>query len=130
MTHGRSGLAVGFTYAAAILMMVAGVFDILQGLAAIIRQHYYVVGSTYVYKFDVTAWGWVHLLLGLLLGVAGFFLLRGALWARILGITAAALVGVANFMWLPYYPVWSIVIIAMCVVIIWALAAHGREIAE
>jgi hypothetical protein len=70
------------------------------------------------------------LILGIGIGVAGFFLLRGALWARIVGIVGAVLVGVANLMWLPYYPVWSAVIIAVCILIIWALTAHGRDIAE
>lgn len=130
VAQSRSDVAVGFTYVAAILMMFVGVMDFLQGLAAIIKQHYYVVGANYLYKVNVTTWGWIHLLLGIGIGVAGFFLLRGALWARIVGIVAASIVGISNFLWLPYSPVWSIVIIAVCVLIIWALAMHGRDIAE
>ncbi len=130
MAGTRSGVAVAVNYFAGILMMVAGAFDVLEGLAAIVRKHYYVVGTNYIYKFNVTTWGWIHLLLGIGLGVAGFFVLRGALWARIVGIVGAALVGIANFMWLPYQPVWSVVIITVCVLIIWALTMHGRERAE
>jgi hypothetical protein len=61
--------------------------------------------------------------------LAGIALLGGALWARIVGIAMAALIAIANFLWLPYYPVWAIVLIALNVVVIWALAAHGRDIA-
>ena len=130
MTRSRSTVAVGFTYFAAIMMMLAGALDVLQGLAAIIKQHYYVVGANYLYKINVSTWGWIHLILGIVLGFAGFFLLFGALWARIIGIGAAALVVVANFLWLPYYPVWSIIVIAASVLVIWALAMHGRDIAD
>jgi hypothetical protein len=72
MTSSKSQVAVGFALTAAILMMFAGVIDILQGLAAIIRNHYYVIGTNYVYKINVTTWGWIHLILGLGLGVTGF----------------------------------------------------------
>jgi hypothetical protein len=126
----KSGFAVGVAYFAATLMMFVGALDALQGLAAIIKKHYFVVGSDYVYKFNVATWGWINLILGLVIGIAGVFLLRGALWARIVGVIGAVLVGVTNFMWLPYYPVWSVVIIAVCVLIIWALTAHGRDITE
>jgi hypothetical protein len=126
----RSTVAVGFTYFAAIMMMIAGGFDVLQGLSAIIKQHYYVIGPNYLYKINVTTWGWVHLILGIVLVVAGVFLLNGALWARIVGIIAAALVAIANFLWLPYAPVWAIIVIAACVLVIWALALHGRDIAD
>ncbi|SDJ03244.1 hypothetical protein SAMN05444157_1376 [Frankineae bacterium MT45] len=130
MSQSRSSTAVGLTLFAAITMMVLGGFDILQGLAAIIRQHYYVIGTNYVYKVNVTTWGWIHLILGLLTLAAGIGLLSGFLWARILGIIFAVGIAITNFMWLPYYPIWAILIIATSVVVIWALAAHGREIAE
>ena len=130
MARRRSGVAVGFTYFAAIMMMLSGGFEILQGLSAIIKKHFYVVGSDYVYKINVTTWGWIHLILGVIVLLAGIALLGGALWARIVGIVVAVLIAIANFLWLPYYPVWAIVIIAVNVVVIWALAAHGRDIAE
>jgi hypothetical protein len=129
VARGRSAAAVGFTYFAAVMMMLSGGFEILQGLSAIIKKHFYVVGSEYIYKINVTTWGWIHLILGVIVLLAGIALLRGALWARIVGIALAALITLANFLWLPYYPVWAIVIIAVNVVVIWALAAHGRDIA-
>jgi hypothetical protein len=129
VARGRSAAAVGFTYFAAVMMMLSGGFEILQGLSAIIKKHFYVVGSEYIYKINVTTWGWIHLILGVIVLLAGVALLRGALWARIVGIALAALIVLANFLWLPYYPVWAAVIIAVNVVVIWALAAHGRDIA-
>jgi hypothetical protein len=129
VARGRSATAVGFTYFAAIMMMLSGGFEILQGLSAIIRKHLYVVNSDYIYKINVTGWGWIHLILGVIVLLAGIALLGGSLWARIVGIVLAALIALANFLWLPYYPVWAIVLISLNVVVIWALAAHGREIA-
>ena len=129
MARGRSATAVGFTYFAAIMMMLSGGFEILQGLSAIIRKHLYVVNSDYIYKINVAGWGWIHLILGVIVLLAGIALLGGSLWARLVGIALAALIALANFLWLPYYPVWAIVLIALNVVVIWALAAHGREIA-
>ena len=129
MARGRSGVAVGFTYFAAIMMMLSGGFEILQGLSAIIKKNLYVVNKDYIYKINVNGWGWIHLILGVIVLLAGIALLGGALWARIVGIAMATLIAIANFLWLPYYPVWAIVLIALNVVVIWALAAHGRDIA-
>jgi hypothetical protein len=130
MADNRSGIAVGFTVFAAISMIVLGALDALQGLAAIIKKHYFVVTDDYVYKFNVTAWGWIHLILGIVVLLAGVALLQGAFWARIVGVIAAAVVAITNFMWLGYYPVWSVVIIAVSFIVIWALTAHGHDIAE
>jgi len=130
MSQNRSGMAVGFTYFAAFMMILAGAFDALQGFAAIVKQSYYVVAPNYVYKFNVTTWGWINLILGIVILLAGAALLSGAVWARTIGVLMAILVGIANFMWLPYYPVWSIIVIAICVIIVWALTAHGRDAAS
>jgi hypothetical protein len=111
------------------MMMLSGGFEILQGLSAIIKKNLYVVNKDYIYKINVNGWGWIHLILGVIVLLAGIALLGGALWARIVGIAMAALIAIANFLWLPYYPVWAIVLIALNVVVIWALAAHGRDIA-
>ena len=129
MSENRSGVAVGFTYFAAFMMIVAGSFDVLQGLAAIIKKSFFAVSPNYVFKFSVSTWGWINLILGGVILLAGIALMSGALWARIVGVIMAALVAISNFMWIPYYPVWSIIIIAVCVVVIWALTAHGRDVA-
>ncbi len=125
----RSPVAVGVTVTAAVLMILIGAFHAIAGLVALFNDTFYVVGHKWVFEFDVTAWGWIHLLLGIVVAVAGFFLFRGAVWARTVGIALAALSAVLNFAWLPYYPVWSILIIAFDAAVIWALTAHGRDVA-
>ncbi len=130
MAGSRSGVAVGFTIFAATMMIVLGAFEAFQGLAAVIKKNYFVVTADYVYKLNVTTWGWIHLILGVVVVLAGLALIGGAFWARMVGVVLAALVAVGNFLWLPYYPIWSVIIIATCVVVIWALIAHGHEIAE
>jgi hypothetical protein len=120
--------AVGLTVFAAVLMIMVGIFHAAQGLVAIVNDTFYVVGEEYVFQFDVTTWGWIHLLLGILVAVAGFALFSGAVWARTVGVALAVLSAVANFLWMPYYPFWSIAIIALNVFVIWALTAHGRDI--
>jgi hypothetical protein len=122
-----SSWAVGAILFAAVMMMMAGLFQIIAGVAALFENDFYVSTSNYVFHFDVTTWGWIHLVIGLLVGVAGFGVLRGNLVARILGIGIAALSAVTNFMFIPYYPLWSITIIALDIFVIWALAAHGRD---
>jgi len=120
--------AAGLTVFAAVLMIMVGIFHAAQGLVAIVNDTFYVVGEEYVFQFDVTTWGWIHLLLGILVAVAGFALFSGAVWARTVGVALAVLSAVANFLWMPYYPFWSIAIIALNVFVIWALTAHGRDI--
>jgi hypothetical protein len=130
MSTNRTGVAVGFTYFAAIMMIVMGAMDVLQGISAVAKQHYYVVGSDYLWKLNVSSWGWINLIIGAVVLLAGIALLGGATWARVVGIIVAALVAISNFMWLPYYPIGSIIVIALSVGVIWALAAHGSEIAH
>ena len=122
--------AIGFVFYAGIMLIITGIFGAIQGLAAIVEDAFYVVSPNYVFAFDVTAWGWVHLLVGLLAVAAGAFLFSGQLWARIVGIAAAALSAIANFAFIPYSPVWSVLIIALDVAVIWALACHGGELSE
>jgi hypothetical protein len=130
MAQNRSSVAVGLIWFAASMMVVVGVFDALQGLAAIIKKDVYVVGQDYLWKLDASAWGWINLLLGVLMVLAGLALYGGATWARVIGVVLAGLVAITNFMWLPYYPVWAVLVIATSVAVIWALTVHGREVVE
>jgi hypothetical protein len=125
-----SRTAVGFTVFAATMMVIGGVFQAMQGLIALFNDTFYVVGQKWAFQFDITGWGWIHLLVGAVVVVAGVFLFRGAVWARAVGVAVAAISAVLNFMWLPHYPIWSILIIAVDVLVIWALTAHGRDIAR
>ena len=121
--------AVGLTVFAGVMMIMLGVFQAIQGVVALFNDTFYAAGQKWVFQFDITTWGWIHLIVGALVAVAGFFVFRGAVWARAVGIGIAAISAVLNFMWLPYYPLWAILIIALDVFVIWALAVHGRDIA-
>lgn len=103
-------------------MMLSGAFQFFEGLAAIVKSRYFVIGPQYAYKLDTHAWGWIHLVLGAIVAVTGFFLLSGALWARTVAIGLVMLQALAQFFWLPYFPLWSLMIIALDIFVIWALA--------
>ena len=125
-----SDAAVGWTIFASILLIMIGVFQAISGLVAIVNDTFYVVGEVWIFQFDISTWGWIHLLIGLALALAGFFLFGGAMWARVVGIIVAAIAAIANFAWLPWYPLWSIIIITVSVFVIWALSVHGRDITQ
>ena len=125
-----SGGAVGLILFAAIMMIMVGCFQAFEGLVAIFNDTFYVATRNYIFQFDATTWGWIHLLVGLIVAFAGWGLLSGRTWARVLGITAALVSAVANFLWLPYYPFWALTIITLDVFVIWAIAAHGGELRD
>lgn len=130
MSDQPSGWAVGWAYFAGTIMMIAGVFQAIAGIAGIAKDEVLVVGHEWTFKFDVTTWGWIHLILGILLFLVGIGILYGNLAARIVGVVVAALSAIANFAFLPYNPVWAVIVIAVDVAIIWALTAHGRDVKE
>jgi hypothetical protein len=129
-TYEDSGAGAGWVFFAAIMMVIVGILGALQGLSAIIKSGFYTIPPNYYISVNVKGWGWTHLILGVVVVLAGFALFRGAMWARILGIILAGLSLIANFAFVPVYPFWSMLIIAVDVLIIWALAAHGRVLAE
>ncbi|MBW5480999.1 DUF7144 family membrane protein [Streptomyces bambusae] len=113
--------AAGGTVFAGVMLSVSGVFTLLEGIIALANNEVYRRFGDYIFRFDLTAWGWIHLILGILLFVTGLAVLKGAEWGRIAGIAFACLSVVAHFLWLPYQPLWSLVAIAIAVFIIWAL---------
>lgn len=123
----KSPWANGLTIFAGSVMVVVGVWQVLVGISALIRDTVYLTTPNYVYSFDLTGWGWTHLLLGILVGLTGACVLVGQTWARIVGIVLASLSLIANFAFIPYYPLWSILVIALDVAVIWALAVYRRE---
>jgi hypothetical protein len=125
-----SGWAVGLILFAAIMMIMTGVFQALEGLIAIFENEFYVATRNYLFQFDATTWGWIHLVVGLLVAFAGWGLLSGRTWARATAIALALLSAIANFLFIPYYPFWSLLIIALDVFVIWAIAAHGGAMRE
>ncbi|HET7235716.1 MAG TPA: hypothetical protein VFK59_04705 [Actinomycetota bacterium] len=125
-----SGWAIGWTYFAAFMMMMIGVWHAIAGLAALVNDEFLVLTQEYVFKFDATTWGWIHLILGIVVVFAGFGLFSGALWARTIGVILAVVSGIAAFAWLPYQPFWGLLMIFASISVIWALTAHGRDVVE
>lgn len=119
---GRNAVAGVAAYGAAFLLIVVGTLGILQGIAALLADDVLVVSADYSYRLSLTGWGWVHLIVGTLMALAALGLLDGAYWARMTAIVLAAVSIVANFLWLPYYPWWAILVIAIDLVVIWAVA--------
>jgi hypothetical protein len=122
-----SPLAHGVAVFAGVLMIIAGAFQAVEALAAIVNDKYLVVLPEYIYAFDLTLWGWIHLLVGLGLLAIGVSLLRGQTWARMAGIVIAVISAIINFVWLPYSPWWALMVIGIDVLIIWALASYLRQ---
>ena len=118
----RSAWAGGLTVFAAVILITVGVFQVLEAIVALANDEFYIVGPKFTYEFDLTTWGWIHLIIGLLLILVGLALFSRNIWARGAAIGIAALSMIANFMWLPYYPFWAIVLIGLNVAVIWALA--------
>ena len=117
---------VGF---GAVMLVCIGIVQVLQGIAAIAEDEVFVVGTDYTFAFDLTTWGWIQLVLGVLALAVGAGLLARQDWARMGAVVIAACVIVAQFAFLPYYPIWSVVLIAFNVFVIWAVSTqsdHGE----
>jgi len=116
-----SGWAVGGVMFAGVMMIIIGIFEAIAGIAAISKDDMFVKTPNYVFSLSVNGWGWIHLILGVVVVLAGFAAIGGKVWGGVVGIVLAALVAIANFFWIPYYPFWSILTIALAVWVIWAL---------
>ena len=119
--------ADGGTIFAAVLLTTVGVFQALEGISAIAKDDVFVTTPNYIFDIDLTAWGWVHLLLGVVAVVVGLSILYGQGWAMIAGIVIAMLSALANFIFMPYYPLWALVLIAFDVFVIWSLSTVWAE---
>jgi hypothetical protein len=119
-----AGWVVGMSVFAALIMIMVGLFHMVEGLTALLDNEIYTVGVRYLFSFDVMAWGWIHLAVGVLLIAAGLAMRTRRLWARSVGIAFAALSMIASFLFVPYYPVWSLLIIVLDFFIIWAMCAY------
>ena len=125
-----SAWGVGLTGFAGAMMMVTGVFQVLAGIVALVDDTFYVRTTNYTFGFDVTAWGWIHILLGLAVGLIGLGVIVGSTFARVAGIVIVVIAMVENFLFIPYYPLWSLAIIALDAAIIWALANDNSPVAR
>ena len=126
----RSSGAVGFAMFAGVMMIMAGIWHAIIGFVGILEDQFFVATPNYVFELDATTWGWIHLIAGIIVAIAGFGLFSGAVWARVVGVVLASLSMILNFAFIPFYPLWSVTIIAVDIGVIWALTAHGREIME
>ena len=128
MTRSRTSGMVGWIAFGAIMLVIAGTFDIIWGLTALFRDQIFVVGRNgNVISADYTAWGWVHLILGIIVFVTGLALFTGRYWARVLGVLLAFLSSVAQLLVIFSYPVWAVMVIALDMLVIYAIVAHGEE---
>jgi hypothetical protein len=120
-----SGWALGAVAFAATMMTLIGVFQALAGLVAIFNDEFYVVAQNYTFDLDVSAWGWIHLIVGLAVLATGMGLFARKTWAGVTGIMLAMLSALTNFFFIPYYPIWSLVVIGLAIWVIWALTRPG-----
>jgi hypothetical protein len=120
---------VGWIVFAALMLVMLGIFHVVQGLVALFRDEVYVVGSDgLVVSVDYTSWGWTHVIGGGIAILVGACLIAGQMWARVVAVVVALLSAFANIMFLPAYPVWSMIMIALDVLVIWAVTVHGAEV--
>ena len=112
------------------MSVLVGTFQAISGIVALLKDEVIFFGVKNIWLLNLTSWGWVHLVGGLLLILVGYGILNGKTWARVFGVLLAGLSAVWNFAWLPVYPVWSIVVIVVDILVIYALVVHGDELAE
>jgi hypothetical protein len=120
-----SGWAIGGLTFAATMLVLIGIFQVIAGLVAIFNDDFYVLTANYTFDLDASGWGWIHLIIGIAVILVGYFLYAGATWAGVTAIVLAMLSAVSNFFFIPYYPFWSILVIALAVWVIWALTRPG-----
>ncbi|GAA1935048.1 hypothetical protein GCM10009837_71110 [Streptomyces durmitorensis] len=125
--RGESPWASGGTMFAGVLMLVYGILGILEGIAGIAKDDVYARIGDYVYKFNLTTWGWIHLILGILLLVTGYGILKGTTWGKACGVALASIAIVVHFLWLPYQPIWALISIAIGIFVIWALCTDHSD---
>ncbi|MBL1096133.1 DUF7144 family membrane protein [Streptomyces coffeae] len=113
----------GWLVFAAVMMIFGGLMTLFQGIAAVTNDQVFVATQNYIFQFDLSGWGWIHMILGIVLIVTGLAVFTGAMWARVTGVVLAGLGLIANFLWLPYYPVWAMVLLIVDGFVIWALCA-------
>lgn len=121
---------VGWVYFAGFLMILDGAFQAIAGLVGLFKDEVYVIGDQALWLLDTTTWGWAHLILGVFLLLAGSAVMAGKLWGRIVGVIFAGLGLIANFAFVPVYPIWSIILIVINILVLYALIVHGGEAKE
>ena len=121
---------VGWIYFASLMMMLVGGFQAIAGLVSLFKDDFYLVAEKSLLVFDYSTWGWIHLLMGIIIFMAGVALMNGATWARMVGVLLAGISLFANMAFLSAYPLWSILMIVVDILVIYALTVHGDEVQE
>lgn len=121
---------VGWVFFAGFMMILLGIFQGIAGLTALLNSEWLLVTEQNLLVFDFTTWGWIHLLVGLTVLVAGFSVMHGSTWARVVGVLVAGLSMIANLASINTYPLWSLVVITINVLVIYALTVHGAELKD
>lgn len=121
---------VGWVYFAAFMMIMVGFFQTILGLTALLNDKFYVALHGHLLVFDYTTWGWIHLVVGVVTLIAGTALFSGSTWARVVAVVLVAFNLVAQFTFLSVYPVWSIILMVVDVLVLYALTVHGGELKE
>ena len=119
--------AIGLIFLGSLMMMLLGSLHLVIGLSALIQDEFFQVRPGFGLEMDVTAWGWLQIVFGFVMMGTGFWIWTSSPTARLIGIGLIALAAIWNFYSIPYYPLWSIVTLAMCLAILWALIVHGHE---
>src|SRR3954453_18174233 len=117
---------VGWIAFAAVMMLMVGAFNIIDGLAALLKDEVYVNNGKHLLVFDLTSWGWITLLFGIFLVLVAFALFSGAFWARVVAVILVTFNAVGQLAFLSAYPIWATIIIALDVIVLWALVVHGN----
>lgn len=122
---------VGWALFGGAMMVMLGSFHVIQGLVALFNDEYYLVGKNgLLVHIDITGWGWIQIVVGVVVGLAGLALFRGAMWARVLAVILALASAIVNLGFLAAYPIWSAIMIALDVLVIYAVTAHGSELKQ
>lgn len=121
---------VGWAAFAGVVMLLSGLFGVFQGLVTLFNNNLLLVGENNVWLVNLTTWGWTHLLVGALLIAAAASVFKGHMFGRVVGVILAVLSAVVNLAFVPYYPVWSVLVIVVDVLVVYALTVHGSEMQE
>jgi len=121
---------VGWVYFASLMMMLVGGFQAISGLVALFKDDFYLVTEKALLVSNYDTWGWIHLVMGIVIFAAGVALMNGATWARMVGVLLAGLSLFANMAFISAFPLWSILMIVIDILVIYALTVHGGEVRE
>jgi hypothetical protein len=130
MSEQHSEAGAGWVMFAGIMLIAIGIFQAFAGLVGILEDEILVVTPDYLVQLDATTWGWIHMIIGLIVLASGFGIFSGNVLARTVGVFVAIGSMISMFFWLPWYPVWAIIVIALDITVIWALTVHGRVLSN